>query len=73
MFIDKAGTWELADKLGGDALISLIVEDTHTCYQGDRTHRHPWGYGCGTCPACELRAKGFAGWRVSRQREGRQG
>ena len=64
MFIDKAGTWELADKLGGDALISLIVEDTHTCYQGDRTHRHPWGYGCGTCPACALRSKGWETWQT---------
>jgi 7-cyano-7-deazaguanine synthase len=44
---------------GGEALVSLIVEHTHTCYLGDREHRHPWGYGCGTCPACELRARGF--------------
>ena len=59
MWIDKADTWQLARDLGGDRLVSLIIEHTHTCYQGDRTHRHAWGYGCGTCPACELRARGF--------------
>ena len=64
MFIDKAATWDLADKLGGEALIDLIVEDTHTCYLGDRIHRHAWGYGCGTCPACELRAKGWNEWHA---------
>jgi len=55
----KAQTWALAQELGGDALVDLIRFDTHTCYQGDRTHRHDWGYGCGACPACELRAKGW--------------
>ena len=50
----------MAHRLGGDALVDLIVEDTHTCYQGDRTQRHAWGYGCGACPACELRAAGWA-------------
>jgi 7-cyano-7-deazaguanine synthase len=60
MWIDKAQTWRLAKDLGGDALVDLILEHSHTCYTGDRTHRHPWGYGCGTCPACQLRAKGFA-------------
>ncbi len=59
MWIDKAATWKLAHDLGGQALVDLIVEHTHTCYLGDRGHRQPWGYGCGTCPACELRAKGF--------------
>ena len=59
MWIDKADTWQLARNLGGDRLVDLIIEHTHTCYQGDRTHRHAWGYGCGTCPACELRARGF--------------
>lgn len=63
MFIDKAGTWALADKLGGAALVDLIIEESHTCYLGDRTHRHAWGYGCGTCPACELRAKGWERWQ----------
>ncbi len=64
MFIDKAATWELASKLGGDDLIQIILEDTHTCYMGDRTHRHPWGYGCGKCPACDLRAKGWTEWHT---------
>ena len=59
MWIDKADTWQLAHDLGGGPLVDLIIEHTHTCYQGDRTHRHAWGYGCGTCPACELRARGF--------------
>ena len=59
MWIDKADTWALAHSLGGQPLVDLIVEHTHTCYMGDRLHRHAWGYGCGTCPACELRAKGF--------------
>lgn len=62
MAIDKSGTWAMAHKLGGDALVDLIVEETHTCYLGDRTKRHDWGYGCGTCPACELRARGWARW-----------
>lgn len=62
MWIDKAATWTMAHELGGQALVDLIVEHTHTCYLGDRDHRHPWGYGCGECPACLLRAKGFAGY-----------
>jgi 7-cyano-7-deazaguanine synthase len=60
MWIDKAQTWAMAHRLGGDALVDLIVEETHTCYRGDRTQRHAWGYGCGACPACELRAAGWA-------------
>ena len=59
----KAETWALADALGGKPLTDLIIEQTHTCYAGERGVRHDWGYGCGTCPACELRAKGFAEWR----------
>ena len=59
MWIDKAQTWAMAHRLGGDALVDMIVEHTHTCYLGDRVHRHVWGYGCGNCPACELRR---AGW-----------
>jgi 7-cyano-7-deazaguanine synthase len=59
MWIDKAQTWQLAQQLGGQTLVDLIVEDTHTCYLGDRVHRHAWGYGCGECPACVLRARGF--------------
>ena len=63
MWIDKAQTWALADQLGGQALIDLVIENTHTCYLGDREHRHAWGYGCGTCPACDLRAVGYRAWR----------
>jgi len=59
MWIDKAATWQLAEDLGGSALVDLIREETVTCYEGDRTQRHDWGYGCGVCPACELRAKGY--------------
>ncbi|MEO0618043.1 MAG: 7-cyano-7-deazaguanine synthase QueC [Pseudomonadota bacterium] len=59
MWIDKADTWAMAQRLGGDDLISLIIEDTHTCYLGDRKTRHAWGYGCGKCPACNLRAEGW--------------
>jgi 7-cyano-7-deazaguanine synthase len=65
MRLTKAETWALAHQLGGDALIALILEDSHTCYLGERGERHPWGYGCGHCPACELRAKGYAEWRAS--------
>ncbi len=63
MWIDKAATWAMAETLGGAALTQLIIEDTHTCYRGERTKRHEWGYGCGTCPACELRANGYANWQ----------
>ena len=63
MWIDKAATWRMAESLGGQALVDLIVEDTHTCYQGERGQRHDWGYGCGACPACALRARGWAGYR----------
>ena len=59
MWIDKSETWAMAHALGGQALVDLIVEHTHTCYLGDRAHRHDWGYGCGHCPACELRARGY--------------
>lgn len=62
MHLTKAGTWALAHRIGGDALVELIVEASHTCYRGDRAHRHGWGYGCGDCPACELRAAGHAEW-----------
>jgi 7-cyano-7-deazaguanine synthase len=67
MRIDKAETFALAHKIGGDALIRLIVEDTHSCYLGDRLHRHDWGYGCGECPACQLRARGWEQWNASRK------
>ena len=59
MWIDKAQTWALSQELGGDALVNLILEETHTCYMGERGERHAWGYGCGTCPACALRKTGF--------------
>jgi 7-cyano-7-deazaguanine synthase len=59
MWITKAETWRLAERLGGPLLVDIIREQTHTCYMGDRTHLHPWGYGCGKCPACELRANGY--------------
>jgi len=65
MWLDKAATWQLADQLGGMALIDLIRTETHTCYLGERRQLHDWGYGCGHCPACELRAKGFANYRAS--------
>ena len=67
MWVDKSATWALAFELGersgvpngGQALVDLIIEHTHSCYLGDREHRHAWGSGCGTCPACELRARGY--------------
>ncbi|MES2974149.1 MAG: 7-cyano-7-deazaguanine synthase QueC [Pseudomonadota bacterium] len=65
MWIDKAQTWRMAHELGGQALVDLIIEHTHTCYMGDREHRHAWGYGCGECPACELRARGWANYASS--------
>ncbi len=58
----KAQTWALAHALGGAALVSAIVEHSHTCYEGDRAHRQAWGYGCGACPACDLRARGWTSW-----------
>lgn len=59
MWIDKSATWELAEALGGNALVDLIIEDSHTCYLGQRGARHDWGHGCGSCPACTLRAEGY--------------
>jgi 7-cyano-7-deazaguanine synthase len=59
MWRDKAATWALAQALGGNALVELILEETHSCYRGDRARRHSWGYGCGDCPACELRRRGW--------------
>lgn len=63
MYIDKAGTWALAQELGGTAFVTLIVEVTHSCYLGDRERRHAWGCGCGTCPACDLRRRGWEMWQ----------
>ena len=62
MWLNKAETWALADALGGAELVALIRTDTHTCYLGERGTLHPWGHGCGTCPACRLRADGFEAW-----------
>ena len=63
MWRDKAETWNLAHALGGERLVELILEHTHTCYRGVRDERHDWGYGCGECPACGLRAAGYRRWR----------
>ena len=65
MWLDKSATWQLADQLGGTALIDLIRTETHTCYLGERHQLHEWGYGCGHCPACELRAKGYEIYKAS--------
>jgi 7-cyano-7-deazaguanine synthase len=59
MWIDKAATWDLAAELGGESLLAVMVEHTHTCYEGDRIHRHVWGYGCNKCDACRLRSRGW--------------
>ena len=66
MWLTKAQTWAMTEQLGGQPLNDLIIEHTHTCYLGDRSHRHPWGYGCGTCPACSLRREGFEAYSASR-------
>jgi 7-cyano-7-deazaguanine synthase len=71
MWLSKAETWALAERLGGQAFVDLIIEETHTCYKGERGVRHDWGYGCGTCPACELRARGFAEWQAEWRKSGR--
>jgi 7-cyano-7-deazaguanine synthase len=65
MWRDKAQIWALSEQLGGEALIDLVVEHTHSCYVGERAERHPWGYGCGLCPSCDLRRKGYEAWLVS--------
>jgi len=62
MWLDKAETWDLAWQLGGDALVELVRRESHTCYLGQRDTLHAWGYGCGECPACELRANGHRLW-----------
>jgi 7-cyano-7-deazaguanine synthase len=65
MWITKAQTWALAQSLGGERLVELIVRESHTCYLGVREELHDWGYGCGSCPACELRRNGYAQWRAA--------
>ena len=63
MWLTKAQTWSLAQQLGGAPLVDLILEDSHSCYMGEHSTRHAWGYGCGACPACELRAHGWQLWQ----------
>jgi 7-cyano-7-deazaguanine synthase len=65
MWLTKAQTWALAKRLGGEPLVALTVEESHTCYAGERGTIHPWGYGCAACPACELRARGYEDWVAS--------
>ena len=65
MWLDKAETWAMTERLGGETLIELVIEHTHSCYLGDREHRHAWGSGCGLCPSCDLRRKGYDAWLVS--------
>ncbi|WP_443743482.1 7-cyano-7-deazaguanine synthase QueC [Sutterella sp.] len=65
MRLNKAETWELARRTGGDEFVRLVRDETHTCYMGDHEHRHAWGYGCGECPACRLRAHGWSAWAGS--------
>ena len=67
MWLDKAATWQLAQDLGGEALVGLIRRDSHSCYLGQRDVLHDWGHGCGQCPACELRAHGWAQWMARRR------
>ena len=66
MWLDKRQTWQLAEQVGGPALVEAIAESSHTCYRGERGRRHSWGYGCGTCPACEVRARGFRAYAGQR-------
>jgi len=73
MWRDKAQTFALARELGGAALLDMVVEETHSCYLGDRSRRHHWGYGCGHCPACDLRARGFAAYEAAPDDSGPRG
>lgn len=72
MWRDKAQTFALAKELGGEPLLELVAEDTHSCYLGDRSKRHLWGYGCGHCPACDLRARGFAAYETAPDDSGQE-
>jgi 7-cyano-7-deazaguanine synthase len=63
MWLDKAETWALADELGGAALIDILLQHTHTCYRAERGPLNVWGHGCGECPACTLRRRGFELWK----------
>jgi 7-cyano-7-deazaguanine synthase len=62
MWIDKAATWQMARELGGERLVALVLEETVTCYLSERGERHAWGHGCGACPSCELRRRGYEKW-----------
>ena len=66
MWLTKAGSWRLAEQLGGAALVALMVHATHSCYRGERGVLHSWGYGCADCPACALRAAGWDEYRAGR-------
>jgi len=68
MWIDKAATFELAERIGGKPLADLVIQETHSCYMGDRAHKHEWGYGCGKCPACQLRASGYEKYMSGRRK-----
>jgi 7-cyano-7-deazaguanine synthase len=65
MYLTKAQTWAMSKRLGGQDLVDLIMSESHTCYLGERGQLHAWGHGCGTCPACDLRAKGWAEWHAA--------
>ena len=67
MWIDKAATWKMAEELGGEPLLRIITEHTHSCYKGERARRHDWGYGCDACPACELRSRGYHRYKSVRR------
>ena len=68
MFLDKAATWRLAEELGGQPLVDIILEESHTCYEGERGRRFPWGYGCGVCPACLLRRRGYEAYMAEKKK-----
>jgi len=68
MWLDKAATWALAEELGGTALVDIVRRDTHSCYRGDRSRLHDWGFGCDDCPACALRRGGYERWLEKRPR-----
>ena len=67
MWLDKADTWRLAEQLGGEALVELVRVETHTCYVGERAELHEWGFGCGQCPACKLRKRGYEAYKSGEQ------
>jgi 7-cyano-7-deazaguanine synthase len=67
MWLDKAATWKLADELGEAKFVDVVVRHTHTCYLGERGELHAWGHGCGRCPACDLRRRGFEAYLAKKQ------